>query len=975
MTFLGLFGNCMKRISTVLVAIASLFVATVCTAQIQPSVEPGVIVVKFAPGSSLAAEWFASARSGEIEELTPVLGAHTTRGYLSNATLQAVQKRLSENRNKSGMANSMSHICIVHYSSPLDPAVAARKLSALPGLVYAEPMPVRRFTFVPDDPLRQEQYHLTNIKAFEAWDLLPVGSTALIAIVDTGIEYLHEDLAANIYINPGEDINHNGIIDSGDFNGVDDDGNGFIDDIRGWDFVGTGDGGDNDPRPGNRHGTHVAGIAGAVVNNGIGIAGVAPNIRLLPVKIGLDNPGSDAVSNSYEGVIYAAAMHADVINCSWGGTTKSNAEAEIVANAISLGSLIVAAAGNESREAAFYPAAYTGVLSVGSVTINDDPSGFSNYDVSVDVSAPGSSIYSTIPGTTFRYDYLSGTSMASPVTAGLAALVRMKNPTFTPLQIGEQIKATTDNIDERLDERHKGKFGTGRINALKALATTDAKSAMLLNYVVTEGNPNGVFEPGERIDLSLTILNVLAAVTNARVTASIESEYNFTFFNNMAVLGSMLTSEQRTTGSSDISFTIPSDIPRNYRLELRLEIEDATGRIGYQALKFTLNPTYRTFSENNITATFNSTGNIGFNDYPDNEQGDGFHYKNSPNLLYEGALMVGTGSDRISNVARNAIGENGQDRSFIPTQILDLKQPGSLAMLEGETEFRDQLLTDEAGVRVKQTIHQFDSAGVEDCIFVVYEITNISDRDFSSMYAGLFFDWDIGVSGTNDIANFYLPDNIGYVYNTKDKTLPFIGMQLHTEQDLNYFAMDNDGTTPTNPGVYDGYTRMEKWLTMSEGLGRKTSNITDVSTVISAGPIALKRNESVKVAFSLFAGDTFEQLRAHGVTARETARVNGIGNRSLVDYPNESMLVGLFPNPVINDELFVRFDLVAKTQITIQIYDMIGRPVYSRNDIGKVGPNTWLIPREVLASLASGTYIVQFVTADAVTSLPLRVLR
>lgn len=959
---------------TLAIALATAFSAA--RAQ-SPAIESGVLVVKFAPNSATAANWFANQRGGSIEGFTPLLGAHTTQGYISDATLQAVEKRLRDDTYKktSNMVSEMSHICVVRFTSAVDIAIAARKLSAFPDVLYAEPMPTRSTTFVPDDPLRFEQYHLNLINAFEAWDLAPAGSSAVIAIIDTGIDYLHEDLSNNIFINAGEDINHNGIVDDADFNNKDDDGNGFIDDIRGWDFIGaTGKQGDNNPRPGNQHGTHVAGIAGATVNNAIGIAGTAPNVQLLPVKIAIDNSSSTSVINGYEGIIYAAAMGADIINCSWGGTTRSSAEEEIVANALALGSLIIGAAGNDSKEVAFFPASYPGVLSVASVNNDNRASGFSNFHTSVDVSAPGSSIYSTVPNN--RYDYLSGTSMASPVTAGLAALIKMKNPAFKPLQIGEQIKATTDNIDTSLLDRYRGKFGTGRINALRALQIPMAKSALILSYTERDANANTVLEPGERVSISLNVLNVLAPIQNARLTASIPSQdYVFPFENNTVVLGTMDTYEQRSTPSSALVFTIPDNIPANYPIELQLVVEEDSGVIGQETLLFTLNPTYRTLRGNNITATFNSIGNIGFNDYPTNIQGEGFRYKESANFLYEGGLMIATSPNRISNVVRNAQGEGRPDNSFLPTSIIDVKNPGSVAFLEGKTAFRDQQRLDEAGVRVHQTIHQFNTPDAQDCIFLVYDVTNISDADFSSLYVGLYCDWDIGLSGANDITRFSTLDNMAYVYNTKNSSLPFIGMQLHSQHDLNYFAIDNDGSTALNPGVYDGYTRNEKWLTLSSGLGRKVSNITDVSTVISAGPIALKRGETTKVSFSICAGSTFEQLRTNAANARAVARTYDIGHRELVIYPLISEFAALYPNPLTSGDLSVQFLLADKQEATLQLSDILGKTIYTRTQTGKIGANTWTIPADIMDSLSTGTYFIQFLTADAVTSLPLRILR
>ncbi len=956
----------MKYITTLFVGVLVLLSAVVCTAQSPESILPGTLVVKFASGSQLAAEWFAAGRRGQVEALTPLLGEHTTKSYISDATLTAVKKRLSSFSRKTGIAETISHICIIQYSRPLDPKELIRAVEKLPGVEYAEPMPERYISFVPNDPRVQEQYHLAAMRVFEAWDLLPtpMKDTVLIAIVDTGVDYLHEDIQDNIFRNPGEIEGNN----------LDDDGNGFIDDIRGWDFLGAnGTKGDNDPRPGNSHGTHVAGLAGAEVNNATGVAGVALSAKILPVKIGIDNPQSRSVGSSYEGVMYAAAMGADVINCSWGGSTNSRAEGMIIDAAVDLGSTIVAAAGNEGREVAFYPASYPRVLSVAAVDEADYRSSFSNYHSSVDVSAPGSFILSTYPRPV-NYATENGTSMSSPIVAGLAALVKLKYPTYTPLQIIEQIKATTDNIDEHLSSGVVGKLGTGRVNAYRALAESNTKAAVVLSYELEDANMNDIFEPGEHILLSANVLNVLSPVSNVRLIIGALSDYDFGFTTDNVSLGSMATYQQRSTAQMPFAFTIPQDIPLNYRLELELTIEDESGIIGREVIHLTLNPTYRTFKENNITVTFNSVGNIGFNDYPDNEQGEGFRYLSSANLLYEGGLMVAASPERISSVVRGPSSEAIQDKSFYPTKLIDLKIPGVLSLVEGVAEFRDAYLSSDAGVQVRQTVYQSDSTGMENAVFVVYEITNKSGEDMASLHAGMYFDWDIGISGANDIASFYAPDNFGYVYNARDRSLPFIGMQLHTEQELNFFAIDNDGTTLSNPGTYDGFTRAEKWQMMSSGIGRSISNTADVSAVISAGPIRLANNATVKVAFSLFAGSTFDSLQVHGRQAREIASAKGLGNRQIVAYDAVSELLNVFPNPFTGDHVSVTFSLASRQSVTLQIVDLVGRVITTETAMYKAGFSEWTVPGTVVSSLASGTYLVQFITADAIAALPLRIV-
>ena len=229
-------------------------------------------------------------------------------------------------------------------------------------------------------------------------------------MIDTGIDYTHPDLAANIWNNPGEIAGNN----------IDDDRNGYVDDIRGWDFVN----GDNNPADDNGHGTHCAGIIGAQANNGAGISGVNWQVSITPLKI-LDGSGSGEVSDAAEAIWYAKRNGASITSNSYGGTDFSQTLKDAIDGT---GVLVICAAGNEANnndQISFYPASYSSpnVISVAASDQFDNLASFSNYGaVSVDVAAPGTSIYSTYKGGTYKS--MSGTSMAAPHVAGIAGLIR-----------------------------------------------------------------------------------------------------------------------------------------------------------------------------------------------------------------------------------------------------------------------------------------------------------------------------------------------------------------------------------------------------------------------------------------------------------------------------------------------------------------------------------------------------------------------
>lgn len=275
------------------------------------------------------------------------------------------------------------------------------------------------------------KWNLDAIKAPKTWSKGYTGQGIVVAVVDTGVDYKHSDLDGNIWVNPREIAGNN----------KDDDGNGYIDDIRGWDFVNN----DNDPMDLDGHGTHVAGTI-AAENNGFGITGVAPNAKIMPVRV-LDASGNGSLLDLAAGIRYAADNGAKVINLSLGGDINTPAAASAIKYAAEKGATVVSAAGNTSQLQPGYPARYASHfgIAVGAVNANNQMASFSDLagKLPLDyVDAPGVNIYSTFLSNSYKN--MSGTSMASPHIAGVAALVLSANPNLKPVQV-ERILTTTAN--------------------------------------------------------------------------------------------------------------------------------------------------------------------------------------------------------------------------------------------------------------------------------------------------------------------------------------------------------------------------------------------------------------------------------------------------------------------------------------------------------------------------------------------------
>lgn len=317
----------------------------------------------------------------------------------------------------------------------------------------------------PNDPEFSQLYgmHQSNdndIDAPEAWELTTGNASIIVGVIDTGIDYDHEDLKANIWKNPGESGGGK------ENNNVDDDGNGYKDDYRGWNFIFDS----NDPYDDNDHGTHCAGTIGAVGNNGKGVVGVNWNVKLMPLKF-LGSDGSGSTADAAEAIIYGVDNGAKVLSNSWGGGDASQVLQDAIQYAQDRGVLFIAASGNDSKNtdsSPNYPSNYAvpNVVSVASNDASDNLSSFSNFGRrTVDLSAPGSSIYSTRPLS--RYQRLSGTSMATPHVAGAAALVMARYPSIASHQVIVRLLGGVDRKSAFIGKMVSG----GRLNVFNAMST------------------------------------------------------------------------------------------------------------------------------------------------------------------------------------------------------------------------------------------------------------------------------------------------------------------------------------------------------------------------------------------------------------------------------------------------------------------------------------------------------------------------
>ena len=347
---------------------------------------------------------------------------------------------------------------------------AVTQYRAHPKVEYIEPNYILNVVETPNDQRFNELYGLHNtgqtggtpgadIRATNAWDVFTGSSQTLIGVIDTGVDYTHPDLQANIWTNPGEIPGNNN----------DDDGNGYIDDIHGWDFVND----DNDPMDDHGHGSHVSGTIGAVGNNGIGVVGVCWNVKIMGLKF-LSASGSGSTANAVLAVQYATQMGVRLTSNSWGGGGFSQALFDAIQDANLNGILFVAAAGNNGANtdaSPHYPSSYNlpNIIAVAATDHNDQLASFSNYGAtSVDLAAPGVNILSTFPGAS--YGAISGTSMATPHVSGAAGLVFGRFPSIGHLDAKGLILSRVDPLPNLAGVVQTG----GRLNAFLPIADPDS---------------------------------------------------------------------------------------------------------------------------------------------------------------------------------------------------------------------------------------------------------------------------------------------------------------------------------------------------------------------------------------------------------------------------------------------------------------------------------------------------------------------
>ena len=927
-------------------------------------ITPGWVVVKFKEGIAVSA---GAGKTGlsvvdvvaekyevqAIEKMFPFiddLSASKAASFKGTALLQRVfRMKIDEQRDPRTVAAAFNALDEVAYAEPMyrekiitNPASGERPFWSKP------PAPIMA---IPNDPTFSSMTHLTHVMAPEAWDVVKgEDGDVVVAIIDGGTDWDHPDLAANIWTNPGEV--------PGD--GVDNDDNGFVDDVRGWNFANDS----NDPTglpttPTNAaHGTGTAGVVAAVTNNGTGVSGISWNASIMPVNISCPET-DEAICYTLSGILYAARNGADIVNASLGGPFFSFLGQDILDIALENGTLVIAAAGNDRVNNDIipqYPADYKHALSVGATNKNfDSIATFSNYGISVDIYGPGVGINTTLPNGLYTSTF-QGTSFSSPLVAGVAALVKTLHPDWTVAQVREQVRASADDISARTNvPPYRGKVGKGRLNAFNAV-TLATPSARVASAEVKDSQGSSRIDPGEIGTVTVDITNFLEPVTDLTVTLESASS-------QISVLTPTANIAALNPGdTSQVSFEVAVAADTPFNLDTNLNTRFSSGDYkDVDGFAVTVNSTIH---ETGVVDMFISDdGNLGWEAFQGESAGVGFRYLGF-DYLFEGGIIMGNTPSRIVNNVRAAGATIDDDFAR--------EADSDYGIIDGRETFEEgalQILDDQASVPLKLRVNLDSYADTteanDDFIVLKYTIENTSVADMDNFHMGLFFDWDSFLDPTSDYARFDEARRMGIFQNVPEGEGTFIATKLlNNEVDLSYRAIKNSVDLFDD----DGFSKAEKWDFISGGIQVTELDTTDISILVAGGVDTLPAGGSAEFAFALVTGNTPEAVRANADNAQQLwdEKLSGLSPNpvSVEDPTNASAFTFAlnepYPNPVQGGAT-ITYQLASTGDVVLKAYDMLGREVRTLVEGTERAGNhsiTWDGRDNAGLQLASGVYMI-----------------
>ncbi len=729
----------------------------------------------------------------------------------------------------------LSRIVEVHFTDNISPREAARRVSRMPGIEYAEPIPVilpLAPPVTPNDPRVGEQNHLAQIRAFDAWGVWQGDTNMVIGVVDAGIDRFHEDLAPNIKENLGE----YGLDKDGkpkESNGKDDDNNGVVDDFRGANLTAGIDSSAPGDTRGINHGTVVSGLAAAAANNGIGVAGTGFKCKFFPVKTA--NKAGGNLIMAYDGIEYCARRGFKVINCSFGSDATSQALQDFVTDLVAAYDVaIIAGAGNNPAYQAFYPAGYRHVLGVGAID-NNNVFG-TTWGEQVGVTAPSNLSTNDGNGYTNAGVY---TSFATPVVSGVIALVRSKWPQLTADQAIAHVRLTSDPIDDANGGKEK-LIGLGRVNAYRAVATDPMSHPAIeidsLWLTDADNSPRDNFAVGDQGKLHVRLKNILASASNIKVRVRLYTDdtASYAFGTEEVSLASLAGG---ATGSPSDGITFRVKAPSSTRVKLRFEITADGSYADYHYDRAVIYRPYVVTQTPMLTFTLTSGGRIGYEDYPDNQIGAGVYYDGG-SLLFEGGFLFATDRFHVVSNVRDA-NPDKQVQDFQTIESPAASNDGTLTLSDGRAPIDRKI-----GLEMRMRVITME--GLDNAYAIELRTKNVSGAPIDSLHIGMFNDWDMdsteyGQRITYTAAPGQRVPFYAKIATSADKNL-VSGVAAPVANQI-FYAIQND-RQPVD--IFNGFGVDKKWVTLANGVGSKNAGSLNTRDSLDISLVTGKRVDNLQ---------------------------------------------------------------------------------------------------------------------------------
>lgn len=785
--------------------------------------------------------------------------------------------------------------------------------------------------YFPDDPLSPQQSLLLNCLVIDAWNIEDGDTNVIIGISDVGVDQNHEDLKNSIAINWNDPVN-----------GIDDDENGYIDDFRGYDFAHENSSYDN-TYSSHDHGTNVAGIANATVNNGLGIAGVANKCRFFPIKISVDSE----LIYSYESIIYAAVRGFKVLNCSWGiEKPYSEIDQSIINYAVSRDVAIVASAGNTPGSTLKnYPSAYDGVFAVGEVDQLDNFSG-NNIGEYLDILAPGQGNWYPLNKQGYSNSG-SGSSYSAPVVSGVVALVRSKYPTISALQALELVRITAKNVNNKPNNSYWKLLLPGRVDAYQALKTFPFEMPSIRPiksyFKDLNGNINDRFAVGDTVILDIDAFNYLGDADSLtfKLTTTWDNLNSILVIDSVLILKNI--SEVSALKINSFKFKIVNE--NENKMFFRVDIYGNNDYHDFFLIEFVPSPLITTFSNDVIKFSASDIGTIGFGGNENNKQGLGFEYKNFGNQLWKSCFMAIDGNNRFVNsllwdVSPGNANDFTAEKKLVPPD-------------KNISIFNDYnaISTLKLGIQVK---HEFIvPQGNHSIAKLNIEIKNISNASLNDFAAGYYFDWDVKNSDSNvtELVPEAIPSHLlSYPAAVELVKYPNNNFPVFACAVISY---DNEGQAQAaglNNQIHQIYDEDVMFNSLRSGTSFQDFGVFDASCVVGMNYHGNFSPDDIKKFSICFgAADDKEDFINKIKLALDTTYTN------VKDFNNNSFLVNIYPNPAVE---YANIELQSSKTglVNMQIIDELGKIITTYNTkLNSIGKINWYLD---LANYPSGIYTI-----------------